>query len=104
MSLLREDTYKEIKLFHEKTVSLGEYVFYYNVTATGDYVDKIKVSLEAIKSGLYALAKEFSDRKEYNSYKHGLRLVQAMNFLKIARADNLNQIANFDLSDSLTYY
>ena len=95
---------KQVKLSSKKIVSLGEYVFYHNITATGDYVDRIKVSLEAIKSGLYALAKEFSDRKEYNCYKHGLRLVPAMNFLKIARADNMKQIANFDLSNSLTYY
>jgi len=94
----------EIKISPEKIVSLAEYIFYYNVTATEDYIDKIKVSLEAIKSGLYTLAKEFSDRKEYNCYKHGMRLVPAMKFLKIARADNMKDIANFDLTNSLTYY
>jgi hypothetical protein len=95
---------KEIILSNKEKVTLGEYIFYYNIAATGDYIDKIRVSLEAIRKGLHILAIEFSDRKEYNCYKHGLRLVPAVNFFEIKRVDTQETIKKFDLTDSLTYY
>jgi hypothetical protein len=85
-------------------VSVGQYIFYFGLHKADDIQEKIQISLEAVKNGLFILAKEFADRNEYNCYKHGLRIIPALNFFKVMRADNNDQIANWDLSDSMTYY
>lgn len=94
----------EILLTDGTKVPVDQYIFYFGLHNSDEIQDKIKISLEAIRNGLLVLAQEFSNRSEYNCYKHGLRIIPALSFFKLMRADNNNQIANWDLSDSMTYY
>lgn len=94
---------KDVLLTDGNKVSVGQYIFYFGLHKA-DLHEKIQPSLEAIKKGLLILSQEFSDRSEYNCYKHGLRIIPALSFFKLMRADNNNQIADWDLSDSMTYY
>jgi hypothetical protein len=95
---------KEVQLTDGNKVSVGQYIFYFGLHLLDDIKAKISESLEAIRNGLYVLAIEFSDRDEYNCYKHGMRIIPALTFFKLMRADNNNQIVNWDLSNSMTYY
>jgi len=87
----------------DKEITLGHYIFYH-----GFYViekkENIEESLEAIKIGLTSLAKDFIDRDEYNSYKHGLRVLPTLMKFKLAREDDLSTLKEWDLSDSMSYY
>jgi len=85
--------------------SLGEYIFYYNVT-DDELSERIPSSLDAIKYGLRVLARDFSDRREYNSYKHGFRIFPYMSNLSMSVSD-IEAKENkeiWDLKDSLTFY
>jgi hypothetical protein len=86
------------------SVSLCEYIFFFGAYVNQDFRSQIDDSLDAIKSALYILAKEFSDRKEYNSYKHGLRIVPALTYFILQNPATKKNLAKWDLTDSLTYY
>jgi len=95
---------KEVYLEDNISVTLCEYIFYFGAAENQDFRPKIIESLGAIKEALYILAKEFSDRKEYNSYKHGLRIVPALTYFIIQNPTTKKNLGKWDLSDSMTYY
>jgi hypothetical protein len=94
----------DILLTDQNKVSILQYIFFFGLHKTDDIQEKIKTSLEAVKDGLFILAQEFSNRSEYNCYKHGLRIIPALHFFKLMRVDNNEKIVNWDLTDSMTYY
>lgn len=96
--------FEEVLLSDGESVPLIQYIFYFGLYKNDEIQERIKLSLDAIRNGLLILAKEFSDRDEYNCYKHGLRIIPALNFFKISRVDNNEKIADWDLSDSMTYF
>lgn len=105
------ENYKELDFLSEnvilpdgESVPIIQYIFYFGLHKNENITEKINTSLEAIRRALFILAKEFSDRGEYNCYKHGLRIIPALNFFKLSRADNNEKIADWDLSDSMTYF
>ena len=61
-------------------------------------------SIEAIKLALRILATEFSDRKEYNSYKHGLRILPALQKLAVCDPDTMQEQFSWNLDSSMTFY
>lgn len=87
---------------HTKS-TLGEFIFYFGLHKSNFKID-FPESLEAIKHGLWILANEFSDRREYNSYKHGLRILPALQTLSVCDVDTLEEQITFDLKDSMTFY
>jgi hypothetical protein len=95
---------KEVYLENNIPVTLCEYIFYFGAADNQDFRPKIMESLGAIKEALYILAREFSDRKEYNSYKHGLRIIPALTFFILQNPTTKKNLAKWDLSDSMTYY
>jgi hypothetical protein len=87
---------------------VGKYLFYKGI---GEFNPKTTIpdsqfdeSIEAIIHGLKLLAIDFSDRDEYNSFKHGLRLVPNINKLILADPKTLESKLEFDLTDSISYY
>ena len=50
------------------------------------------------------MATDFSDRDEYNSHKHGLRLIHSMAKLTLADPKTLESKMEFDMSDSISFY
>ena len=64
----------------QKTFPLLQYLFYYIISpidsgANNATDEELQESLSAIRLSIQHLAKDFTDRTEYNSYKHRFRLM-----------------------------
>lgn len=88
-------------------VSIGHYIFFMGTFSktkfSEEYFSSVQSSLEAIKDGILTLAIDFSNRDEYNAYKHGIRIFPAYTSLRAAAVDNLEDFIEFDLSNSMSY-
>ena len=105
--LKKWDTLYKFKTVNE-TISLLRYIFYYTLTPDKtnfdkSYWDKLDDSLKAVKSTLIILAKDFADRKEYNSYKHGLRVLPLARKFQAFNSETKKEILSMDFSDSMTF-
>lgn len=94
----------ELRFPGNEVLTLGEYVFYYGLNKREDLRTDFLKSLEAIKYALWILANEFSDRKEYNSYKHGLRIFPALQKFAICETGTMKEQLSFDLDGSMTFF
>lgn len=98
---------KEIT-FQNKTITVAHYIFYFGILPNDKFnpemFEAMKSSLEAVKYGIRVIAKDFSDREEYNSYKHGLRIIPALKEFMFAQADSMEIKMSWDLSESMSFY
>ena len=62
----------KVKLSESVTVPLAQYIFYF-LYPTGLTPEAMKQNVDVIINALIQFAKVFSDRKDYNAYKHSLR-------------------------------
>ncbi len=89
-------------------ISVGHYLFYMGIFSKDKFPEQlfsqINESIEAIQYGLQIIAKDFTGKEEYNAYKHGLRIIPATSKLMAGNAENLEIIAEWDLSDGMSYY
>lgn len=97
---------EEINFLNHK-VTIGQYLFYMGFVK--DNMDanlrkRIDESIEAIKSCVRILAKDFTTREEYNAYKHGLRIMPTTTNLAFADAETGEVKFVWDLSDSMSFY
>lgn len=96
------------KIFNNEyyPVSIGHFLFFYGAAnkLPVNEQEVINKSLDAIKKLLRIISEDLSDREEYNSYKHGLRLIPATKGLGFSNSENLNEIFKFDFSKSVSYY
>jgi hypothetical protein len=93
---------QEIKLTNNQKVSVSNFIFYRGIYKE-DTEMLISEYLKNIKIGLELLAHDFSDRKEYNSYKHGLRPINTVKKFGILDVKTKKTIASWEVSDSMTY-
>jgi hypothetical protein len=88
--------------------TVGHYLFYYGLfdkaNLPNDFFEKAKRSVDAIKYGIKIIAKDFVDREEYNSYKHGLRIIPAASELMIVDAETMEIKSSWNLEDSMSFY
>ena len=93
---------------HGIKVPVGHYIFYYGISPKqkldDQFPEKLLSSLEAIKDGIRLIARDFVDREEYNSYKHGLRIIPALKELSIVNADTMEPEIKWDLNDSMSFF
>lgn len=90
----------------EPNSPLWAYLFYYGVSLSGSESDTEMAaanSWTAIKSFLSAIASLFSNRDEYNAYKHGLRILNTVTEFSIATAFDPNPVVE-DMSDTMSYF
>lgn len=96
-----------ISLSDNIQISKGHYIFYFGLYGKSktqpELLNAIPISLENIKSGLFILAKDFTNRDLYNSYKHGLRLIPALKNVFLLDRETMQEIVKFDLGNSITY-
>ncbi|MGF7218823.1 hypothetical protein GGR92_005002 [Spirosoma lacussanchae] len=94
--------------FSGRQISVANYLFYPIVLPDGSFpkqvLNDVANSIEAIKYGIRTIAIDFTDREEYNAYKHGLRLIQASSKLALANPDSLEVHIEWDISQSMSYY
>lgn len=86
--------------------SVGRFIFYAALRPPDEiyeeYLKSVNGSVSSIKTALQLLAHDFGDRKEYNSYKHSLRVLDA--FRSMYLLDPVSkQMIKMDLTESLTY-
>lgn len=96
---------REIK-FNSHKVEVGHYLFYigiFNKAKFEDVIKAIKNSYEGIAKGIVILAKDFSDRDEYNAYKHALRIYPSIKKMILAEHKTLKERISFDLSNSMSF-
>lgn len=89
-------------------VTIGNFLFYPGIFSKDKFpqelFDEIADSIDAIKYGIRLFAKDFSNRDEYNAYKHGLRIIPAATKFLLADAGNLDVKIEWDLMDSMSFY
>lgn len=89
-------------------ISIGHYLFYmgiFKVPATSDELQKeINQSIDAIKYGIKIIASDFTNREEYNAYKHGLRIIPAVKTIMLGDLKTNEIKVKWDLSDSMSFY
>jgi hypothetical protein len=93
--------------FKGHKISVGHYLFYYGlfgIKSITEFSDKVSESIEAIEHGIKILAKDFIDRDEYNSYKHGLRIIPALSQIAMADPKTMEMKKEWDLSDSMSFF
>lgn len=89
-------------------ISILRYIFYYTITPKNNTIGnewwaRMPESLEAIKLALTAFAKDFSDRTEYNAYKHGLRVLPLTQKFEAWETETNKKILNLDFHDAMTF-
>ena len=88
--------------------TVGHYLFYYGLfdktKLPNDFFEKAIQSIDAIKYGIKIIAQDFVDREEYNSYKHGLRIIPATSELMLADAETMEIKLRWNLEDSMSFY
>lgn len=98
---------KEVKYCGHK-ISFGHYLFYAGILSKSKFPKEvfnwISESLEAIPTGIKSLAKDFSDRNEYNAYKHGLRIFPAHKTVYFMSPEQSDPVAEFDLKNSVSFH
>jgi hypothetical protein len=113
----RKDHYNDIQCFAEEkggmdflyeevmqgSVKIGfiQYLFYGLLDLRKN--DNLQESLDAIIKILKIVAKDISDRREYNCYKHGLRIFPHANMFQVHNSETDSEILKWDLKDSMTF-
>ena len=79
-----------------------QYIFY-GLLTNDQLKGRIDESLLAIRKILKILAADISDRKEYNAYKHGLRIFPVSSYFSLHDHKTMEEIIKWDLRDSMSY-
>jgi len=96
--------------FLEQTFDFGEngqipaiqYLFY-GFLKDSQLGGQLSESLNAIKKILKIIAVDISDRKEYNAYKHGLRIFPVNSFFSFHDHKTGDEIIKWDIKDSMSF-
>lgn len=96
--------------FLEQTFDFGEngqipaiqYLFY-GFLKDSQLGGQLSESLNAIRKILKIIAVDISDRKEYNAYKHGLRIFPVNSFFSFHDHKTGDEIIKWDIKDSMSF-
>lgn len=92
---------KNIKLPFGKTIPLIQYIFYFGTEFPISELG-MKENLKVITDALIIFAKDFSDRFDYNAYKHSLRFYQTPIELEIGELSNNERVPFFKFNSENT--
>lgn len=98
----------KLVVFHGKEVTIGHFIFYKCFTkrtkSIPNIFKKIDISLIEIKKFLRIAAKEYSERDEYNAYKHSMRPIFSTSSFRVINPKTGQELINWDLKDSMSYF
>lgn len=84
----------------------GRHIFFFGLTPPDEHVEgyllQLESTLKAMQLGLNLLAKDLVDKGEYNSYKHGLRVLDAMKTFFILNKET-KEMFTIDAANTLTF-
>lgn len=102
------DIFDEQIEFLGYNTTVGKYLFYPGMfdpsKFTVEFFSHADQSIIAIKSAIKTLAADFSQRDEYNAYKHGIRIFPSYQSIHVVSVDNMEEKIKWDLSNSVSYY
>lgn len=88
--------------------TIGRYLFYPGMFDTSKFTEEFfklaDKSIIAIKSAIKSLAADFSQRDEYNAYKHGIRIFPSYKSIHVVSVDDMKEKISWDLSNSVSFY
>lgn len=93
---------RKVKVDEDQEILLLQWIFYF-VYKTKMISNEQGVNLEKIKSLLLIFARDFSDREEYNAYKHSLRFYNKSFRLSIGLSGSKDVYSFGTSKDSITY-
>lgn len=115
----RKDHYESIRNFAdgkggleflEQTFDFGDHgsmsgvqYLFYGFLKDDKLKGQLNESLKAIMKILKIVATDISDRKEYNAYKHGLRIFPVGSFFSIHNHETKEEIVKWDIKDSMSF-
>ncbi|QHS56479.1 hypothetical protein GWR56_13370 [Mucilaginibacter sp. 14171R-50] len=70
---------------------------------TQEFFDLVEKSIIAIKSAIKSLAADFSQRDEYNAYKHGIRIFPSYKSIHFVSVEDMKEQMSWDLSNSVSF-
>lgn len=82
---------------------LGIQYLFYGFLTDDKLGGQLVESLQAIRNVLKIIATDISDRKEYNSYKHGLRIFPVGKSFSIHDHKTMEEIIKWDIKDSMSF-
>ncbi|NBC28281.1 MAG: hypothetical protein GVY08_15575 [Bacteroidetes bacterium] len=95
---------KKVNLTDGREISFYEWLIYDAfVPEIKKSEEQVKVSTEKVDDILLFAAKDLSDKKEYNAFKHGMRVLHLFDHFKIGDKEKNKFELNFDLKNSFTY-
>ncbi|GFZ84342.1 hypothetical protein GCM10011531_13790 [Aquaticitalea lipolytica] len=93
--------------FNGNKISIGHYMFYLGVFSKEKFPEEIfksiEKSIDAVKYGIIEIAKDFSNRDEYNAYKHALRIFPSFEAIYLLDAETKEVGMKWDISNSLSF-
>lgn len=89
----------------DQKVPVWLHIFYFksNFQIQSQFKDELLESGKAIRYFLYRIAKIFSNRSEYNAYKHGIRIMNTLTYVSIGTG-NGNLPVSFDMKDTMSLF
>lgn len=93
--------------FQGHEITIGHYLYYFGLIGVKSIPNlevKISESVDAIKHGIKIIASDFIDRDEYNSYKHGLRVIPALSELIMLDPKTKEIKIKWSLDDSMSFF
>lgn len=88
--------------------TVGKYLFYPGMFDPSKFTEEFfklaDQSITAIKSAIKTLAADFSQREEYNAYKHGMRIFPSYQSIHFVSVEDMKEQVKWDLSNSVSYY
>jgi len=95
---------KKVNLTDGRKISFFEWLIFDSfVPKIEKSEDQVKVSTEQVDDIILFSAKDLSDKKEYNAFKHGMRVLHLFDNFKIGDKGKNKFELNFDLENSFTY-
>lgn len=93
---------REITAGNKLKVPFAQYLFYFGVT-NPSMLEAVKASFSPINKFLIAFATEFSNRDEYNAFKHALRIMPMFQNVQIGPHGFAKPTVVLDMNNSMTY-
>lgn len=80
-------------------VSLAHYIFFFNFELNKEVLESIK----AINLALRIFARDFSDRDEYNAFKHSMRVFPTLKAVKLTPRNHVFPKQILEMKESVSY-
>jgi hypothetical protein len=95
---------KKVSLTDGRNITFYEWLIFDVFVSELEKTDQqVKTSIEKVDNIIQVAADDLASKKEYNAFKHGMRVLHLFKYFKITDKEKQKFELNFDLSNSFTY-